>query len=87
MKHLKGGASYRSLATSEFVFCHPCGIIIMIFIVPTNFHTHCVRVSIQTRANIIIFYINTMYNIKPLIMFIFKGFVLYIHYDISSYLN
>jgi hypothetical protein len=48
----------------EFVFCHPCGITIMILIVPTTFHTHCVRVSIQIRANIIIFFINSMYDIK-----------------------
>jgi hypothetical protein len=40
-------------------------------IVTTTFHTHCARVSIQIRANIIIlvFFINSMYNIKPLIMF------------------
>jgi hypothetical protein len=31
---------------------------IMILIVPTTFHTHCVRVSIQIRASIIIFSIN-----------------------------
>jgi hypothetical protein len=41
----------------------------MILIVPPTFHTHCVRVLIQIRANIIIFFINSMYNIKPLIMF------------------
>jgi hypothetical protein len=41
----------------------------MILIVQTTFQTHCVSVSIQIRANIIIFFINTMCNIKPLIMF------------------
>jgi hypothetical protein len=41
-------------------------IAIMILIVPTTFHTHCIRISIQIRANIIIFFINCMYNIKPL---------------------
>jgi hypothetical protein len=45
----------------EFVFCHPCGIIIMILIVPNTFHTHCVRVSIKIRANIIIFFTKYIY--------------------------
>jgi hypothetical protein len=44
-------------------------LMFMILIVPTAFRTHCVRVSIQIRANIIIFFINSVYNIKPLIMF------------------
>jgi hypothetical protein len=33
-----------------------------------TFLTHCVRVSIQIRANII-FFMNSIYNIKPLVMF------------------
>jgi hypothetical protein len=38
-------------------------------IIPTTFLTHCVRVSIQIQANVIIFFINSIYNIKPLVMF------------------
>jgi hypothetical protein len=41
----------------------------MNLIIPTTFLTNCVRVSIQIRANIIIFCINSIYNIKPLVMF------------------
>jgi hypothetical protein len=50
---------------------------VMNVIIPTTFLTHCVRVSIQIRANIIIFFINSIYNIKPLVN-ITKGFMLYI---------
>jgi hypothetical protein len=52
-----------------------CYNIIMILIIPTTFYTYCVRVSIQIRANIILFFINSMYNIKPLN--VIKGFMLY----------
>jgi hypothetical protein len=60
---------------NEFVFCHPCGIIAMILIVPTTFHTHCVRVSIQIRANIIICITQNPWLCSHNII---KGFMLYI---------
>jgi hypothetical protein len=28
----------------RFVFCHPCGIIVIILVIPANFYTHYVRV-------------------------------------------
>jgi hypothetical protein len=59
----------HSSLSNEFVFCHTCGIIIINFIIPTTFLTHCVRFSIQIQTNVIIFFINSIYNIIPLVMF------------------
>jgi hypothetical protein len=32
------------MSSFKFVFCHPCGIIIIILVIPTTFYAHFVRV-------------------------------------------